>query len=299
MWRRYSLLLLATMMLGLLGMERPALAQDQPEPEEQQPAEPEDTMSDEQFEQWIFGRKFPDAQKHLESRLAWEINRADQMYRLTPAQKKKLEIAGRGSMKRLFDSFETAKEQLHRAGGDYSKIGPILQELQSFQQAPHAYLFGDDSILAKTLKRTLTPAQFADRAKTVYGARVEWMVSLLDRALGLKPDQHRRFASLILEETPPLKRYGSFDYDAMMLQASRLPPDRIKPIFDDAQFRKLLVRLEQARRMESILVGEGYVSASPLAASGPRAVQDGSKPKAGGDRTHRGLLLGAGPESRD
>jgi hypothetical protein len=286
MWRRSSLLLLVATMLEILGAAQPARAQDEvkSEPEEAQPAESDDMMSDEQFEQWIFGRVFPEARKHLESRLAWEINRADQMYRLTPAQKKKLEIAGRGSMKRLFDSFESAKEQLHRARGDYSKIGPVLQELQSFQQAPHAYLFGDDSILAKTLKRTLTPAQIADRAKTVYGARVEWMVSLLDGALALKPDQHRRFVSLIVEQTPPLNRYGSFDYDAVMLHASRLPPDKIKPIFDDAQLSKLLVRFEQARRMETVLVGEGYVLA---------------KPKAGADRSQHELFLGAGRESRD
>jgi hypothetical protein len=298
--RRRPILLVA-MMLALLSMARAAQAQDEAEPQEEQPAEaePQFQMTDEQFEQWIFGKDLGETRKHLQSRLDWEINRADQMYRLTAGQKKKLEVAGRGDMKRLFDRFQEAKEQLHRARGDFNQIGPILQELQSYKQAPHAYLFGDESMLAKTLKKTLSPEQIASHEKTIYRSRVEWMVSLLDSALGLKAEQHRRFVTLIVEETPPLKRYGNFDYDALMWQASRLPRDKIKPIFDDAQLTKLLVRFGQARRMESILFGEGYLPAKLPGVERSLDAEDGSKRKAFEDRTKRGLLIGAGQTRRD
>ena len=111
-------------------------------------------------------------------------------------------------MKRLFDRFDEAKQKLHQAGGDFNQVGPMLQEFQPFQQGQHAYLFGEESIFAKTLKNTLTADQIATHEGCV-SDRVEWMVSLLDKALGLKADQHRRFVSLIVEETPPSSDTGT------------------------------------------------------------------------------------------
>lgn len=125
------------------------------------------------------------------------------------------------------------------------------------------------------------------------------MVSLLDVALGLKPDQHRRFVTLIVEETAPLRQYGSFDYDAMMYQASRLPRDRIKPILDDAQLTKLLVRFEQANRMKAILLDEGYLPATAPGPSRPSESDAGPKPKAFQDRSRGGLVIGAGQTGRN
>jgi hypothetical protein len=302
MWQRHTTpILVPATMLAILGLTSPARAQDEdpPEPAEAQPAEPESTMSDEQFEQWIFGKRIQAAQKLFDSWLEKEIDRVDRTYRLTPEQKKKLELAGRASLKRVFDRFETAREQLHRAGGDFSRIGPVLQELQAFQQAPHDYLFGGDSLLAKTLKRTLTPAQISDREKILYEGRVEWMASLLDKALGLNVDQHRRLVGLIVEETPPLRRYGTFDYDAIMLQTSRLPRDKLKTILDDVQFRKLVIRYEQARRLESVLIGEGYVAASPAETRRPSTGQGGSRPEVRDARHQREVLVGTGQAGRD
>jgi len=70
----------------------------------------------------------------------------------------------------------------------------------------------------------------------------------------------RRLVTLVVDETPPLKRYGSFDYDAIMLQMARIPREKLGTALDEAQWRELKLRFDQARRMESILVSEGYVS---------------------------------------
>jgi hypothetical protein len=301
MRRRHLYVWLVAISLANLVMTCAARAQADAEPDEGQPAEAdaEFRMTDEQFEQMILGKDLAAARKFLQSRLEWEITRTDQIYRLTPIQRKKLEIAGRGSLKRFFDRVAEAKERLHRAGGDFNRLGPVLQEFESFQQGQHAYLFGEDSMFAKTLKNTLTSAQIAARKKTIYRGRVEWMVSLLDKPLGLKAEQHRRFVSLIVEETSPLRRYGSFDYDAVMYQASRLPRDKVKPIFDDAQLAKLLIRFGQADRMETVLFGEGYLLAKPPGkASGP-GTKDRSSQDTSGGQAGRGLLIGAGQARRN
>jgi len=98
--------------------------------------------------------------------------------------------------------------------------------------------------------------------KAAYRARVEWAIGILHSRLVLNPEQRRRLVTLVVDETPPLKRYGSFDYDAIMLQMSRLPRERLRTALDEAQCRDLALRFEQARRMESILVSEGYLSRS-------------------------------------
>src|SRR5438105_867940 len=104
MWRRSHSLLLAATVLALAGTGPPVQAQRDllvdhsdllVDPEEEQPAQPQRAfvMTDEQFERWVFGRVGGAAgtRNRLEARLAWEIKRIDQSYRLTPEQKDKLE----------------------------------------------------------------------------------------------------------------------------------------------------------------------------------------------------------------
>lgn len=265
MRQRPILLVLVATTLEISGIGRVVYAQDEPEPENPQRVQAQadawSRMTDEQFEQWIFGKSIGAACRAYESWLSKEIEAADRRYWLAPDQKRKLEVAGRGDMKRLFDRCEEAKERLRHAGGDLRRIDAAMQELRDFQADPHARLFGEESLFAKTLRKTLNPDQVAAREKNIYRARVEWMVTILDRALGLNAEQHRRFAALLVEETPPLKRYGSSDYDALMWQASRLPQRKLKPIFDEAQYAKLQVRFGQARRMETTLFDAGYLRA--------------------------------------
>ena len=149
-------------------------------------------MNDSQIEQWVFGKDLDIARRSLRNRLEEEINRADHKYHLDPGQKKKLEVAGHGDMKRLFDRFEEFRKRVNRREGDLHVNGVDFQELQSLQKSSSADLFGDDSMVAKTLKRILTPQQVASHEKDIYRSKVDLMVALLARAIGLNEDQHRR-----------------------------------------------------------------------------------------------------------
>jgi hypothetical protein len=75
----------------------------------------------------------------------------------------------------------------------------------------------------------------------------------------LSKEQHRRFVAVIVEETRPLKRYGELDDAAVMWQASRLPVAKLKPIFDDDQWRLLGERFVRAKMLEKTLVAQGYL----------------------------------------
>jgi hypothetical protein len=271
MWRVAGCLLLSVL-VGILGGGHPARAQDEAEPEEEQPAPPKRAfvLTDDQIEIWLLGGVggADKARRYLESYLAKQINRIDVLSRLTPEQKKKLEAAGRGDLKRFFDRIEEAKQAIHCAQEDINEVRAIMTRLnQSLRNPllrnPGAYLFGETSLFAKTLEKTLTTEQRAEqRAKDdpgTYRTRVEWMVSSLDFRLGLSPEQHERFVSVIAKETRPLQRYGSLDDQAVLLQASKLPEAKIRSMFDAAQWRQLNDRFDQAKRMEKILISEGYL----------------------------------------
>ncbi len=285
MSRTTGCLLASCAWLVIAATARPALAQEPDEPDDAAPAhngaEVEVRLGVQQLdagiEQWIFGGQYAtETRKKLESALTQDINRFDRKYQLTSAQKKKLELAGRHDMKRFFDSVEDAKAQYRRVKGDWNQVGENVFALQRMQNQPHSELFGDESMLAKTLKKNLTPEQVAWSDKNIYRARVEWMTGLLDKRLNLNGDQHRRLVNLLVEETPPLKRYGSFDYDAIMFQMSGLSREKLRSALDESQCRELTLRFDQARRMQGILVSEGYVAQVKPAAGAAAAQPHGS-----------------------
>src|SRR5437867_3109060 len=105
MRRRNGPLLLVATALAIAGSAQRARAQDDAEPDEEQPAQPRPAVvpTDEVLNIWVFA--LPGGavtlRSRLESSLQREVSRVDQMYGLTPEQMKKLELAGRGDIKRF------------------------------------------------------------------------------------------------------------------------------------------------------------------------------------------------------
>ncbi len=268
MSRTTGCLLAACAWLAIPAIAPPASAQDPDELDRPVPAEapaavadaPDTGQMDRNIEQWCCGGQHAfETRGKLEKALERDISRLEGRYALAPDQRKKLALAGRRDVKRFFDRVDELKVEYRRVQGDWNRVNDRVSELREIANQPHL-LFGEESMLAKTLRKTLTTEQVARYEKTIYRARVEWMAGLLDRRLNLDTEQHERLVKLVVDETPPLRRYGNFDYDAIMLQMARLPQEKLRAALDETRCRELALRFEQARRMESILVSEGYVS---------------------------------------
>ncbi len=115
-------------------------------------------------------------------------------------------------------------------------------------------------MFGKMVRKVPTAEQVARHARLEYRNRVYWAACLLSNRLGLSEDQRKTLVDLVVEQTPPLGRYGDSDYDAILFQMSRLPREKLRAFLDESQCRGLAIRFEQARRMEPVLVSEGYVS---------------------------------------
>jgi hypothetical protein len=265
----FGLLTLA-LLAGSARAQQPPGFDDDLEPEEgadQNQMEQFTGWTDETFDQWVFGQRTPAAAKtRLLSLLTLQIEDVDRTCGLTETQKAKLELAGRGDLKHLYDRVAEKKRKLQLVKNDRNKIGTIFQEIQPLQSAFNSGPFDESSIFFKSIKGTLDPAQTAKYDKTLndkrlfrYKAKIDLTVAFLDNAVGFKADQRKKLAELLLAETKPPKRYGQYDYYVVMWQAAKLPEDKLKSLFDNTQWKLLTRQLTQVQGMGQFLKQNGYL----------------------------------------
>ncbi len=170
-----------------------------------------------------------------------------------------------GDIKRFFDKVEALKRKFQQGQNDPNTN--IWQEIQPLQVELNAGLFGDDSIYAKTIRRTLSPDQSArfeslarERTTVRFRATVEWFVAHLDKGLGLTEDQRQRFVELLVNETRAPRKFGQGDYWYLMLRMAGLPESKLKPIFDAPQWRLLSRQFVPAKAMAQRLKAAGVLA---------------------------------------
>ena len=185
---------------------------------------------------------------------------------LSNAQKSKLELAGRGDIKRFFDEVEVVRKEFMKVRRDRQKFNQIHQKISPLQMKFNSGIFDDSSLLHKVLKRTLDTQQQAkyeqselERRRFRYQARVAMVVAMLEKGVPLLDEQRQKLIKLIGEETEPPRKFGQYDYYVVLYQASTLPEDKLKPIFDDAQWRALQVQLRQAKSMRRTLQKQMFI----------------------------------------
>ncbi len=273
MWRRFPFLLLAMAMLtGIDSARAQAPAKPARKPQvalQRRTFVAADVVFEAVEVDGVAGTEVTN--ERLERRLAWEIKRLDQIYALIPEQRKKLEVAGRGDFKRLFERIREKNETLRRVREDFmrsrehadgAKLVTVLKEVKALTQDLPEKSLVEGSIFVKTLKKTFSSEQRKKYEKDrldFYRSRVEWAVTGGLEVLQLSDDQRRRLVTRIVEQTRPLRRYGQYDFQAVLIQASRLPESTLKPIFDDRQWRRLLAGFQEVKQLENEIIAGGYL----------------------------------------
>jgi len=250
-------------------------------------AQPVFMFADENFDQWLYQdmQNAAGARGRLDAQLAMRPDDVVQSCGLDDAQRQKLQLAGRGDIKRVFDRIEQVRRQFQAVKTGQNRIGEIMQAIQPIQVTLRAGTFGEASLFAKALKSTLTSEQAdryesadRDRRRFRYQSVVEAVVTRLDEDLVLLAEQRGRVVQTLLEETRPPANFGPYDPYVVMLQAARLPEEKIKPLFDEPQWKLLKKQFEQARGMEPFLKANGFLpdsvpGSAPGAAPGAAGIQ--------------------------
>jgi hypothetical protein len=141
------------------------------------------------FDLWAPGRRVgnEEIRDRYESALKSRVDSTVRLYGLSAVQKKKLEVAGRGDIKRLFDrAVEAGKiSPLPAVAGN--EFPAIEQDELPHQLSTTGELFGEGSLFAKILKKTVTTKQAARYEKTAreialhhHRATLEWVLGTWD-----------------------------------------------------------------------------------------------------------------------
>lgn len=219
------------------------------------------------FEQWVFGGKNPaQVEQMLMSRLTVLLNSVERACELSEAQRKKLELAARGDVRKVFRQVDQVREKFGEVGNDQQKLQEIMQEIQPIQTKINSSFFDDNSLLHKVLKGTLDQEQSRKyeqeelkRRKFQYEAKIELTLAMLESGVPLREQQRQRFVKLLLDETEPPRKFGQQAYYAVLYLASTLEEEKLKPIFDDAQWRAVKQLFSQGKAMKAHLKSNGFI----------------------------------------
>ncbi len=220
------------------------------------------------FDQWIFqgSGSAVAGRARINSHLKLKLDELNRVCNLSEAQQKKLTLAARGDMKRFFDQVEEVRRKFLAVKNDQNGFNQIWQEISPLQQKQAAGLFGETSLFAKSLRKTLTEEQQAqyrtvmeERRKFRYRATIEACLALMENTVALRHDQHEALLKLMVEETRPPYVFGQYDSQVVMYEMSRLPVPKLKALLDDRQWKLLQPQFDQGRNMEGFLIQNGIV----------------------------------------
>ncbi|MEK6261530.1 MAG: hypothetical protein AABP62_23270 [Planctomycetota bacterium] len=225
-------------------------------------------MQEANFDQWIFQGNGNAAagRARINSHLKLKLDELDRVCVLTETQKLKLTLAARGDMKRFFDQVEELRRKFLAVKNDQNGFNQIWQEISPLQQKQAAGLFGETSIFAKTVRKTLTDEQQAryrivldERRRFRYRATIEVSLTSLGNTVALRHDQHEALLKLMVEETQPPHLFGQYDNYVVMYEMSKLPAPKLKGLLDERQWKLLQQQFNQARGLEAHLVQSGII----------------------------------------
>jgi hypothetical protein len=225
--------------------------------------------TDDQFERWVFQQDgtASRARQRLESLLATQIENIDRACRLTDAQKKKLQLAGRGDIKRYFDRYERVKRKSQLLERDEQNFQEIQRDINPLRVTLLRGLFDEDSLLIKSLPNTLTGEQFTrygtmarQRRASLHRASIEQAIALLQRGMPLRDAQRRELITLMTNETKPARTSSQYDCYVLLLQLGRLPEAKLKPLFGETQWEMVNRQLAQVKELEPMLRQSGQLS---------------------------------------
>jgi hypothetical protein len=211
------------------------------------PVQPVNRWPDEQFERWVFnqyGGTADAARRRFETLLMQNIDNIDRACQLSDEQKKKLQLTGRGDIKRIFEGYEQAKHRFNLLDNDVQKLNEVQQDIRLFQAAGGP--FESDSLFTKSLRHSLNNEQFArfdaanrERQAFRHRAHVELAVHNLEQTLPLRDAQRQDFVDLLMKETKPTRASGYYDFYLIMYQLDHIPEEKVKPLFSAVQWKAL------------------------------------------------------------
>jgi hypothetical protein len=219
-----------------------------------------------------------DADKRIMAILDNEIRAIDQHCQLTEAQKKRLQLAGRGDIARWQNRITELRHKYVGKEIDQQQHAEVMRELQSFRQLPQTGPFGEFSLLLKNLRNTLTDEQ-RERYQTLVRERAAQAVENALRqfdansASTLQGENRKKFIDTLIEHGRFSETQSPYMQYIVWFEAGRIQ-DRLKPLLSERQLAAFQQQVTNAKRVEQTLRQSG---AWPLAQLADDEAEDAGK----------------------
>jgi hypothetical protein len=268
-----------------------AVAGDDAEEDEAEPvaAERQVVLSEQQFDQMVFGASsahriivengvqrvavpIPNteesARKRMESALQAEMQAIHDKCSLTETQKKKLLLAGRGDIADFCSRVSELRTKCTAKAMSPQQYNEVIQELKPLRYVPQYGALSQSSLFRKTLRHLLNDEQLVRyrslererRVTLVEGALQNW--DRTPNGVKLAAERRKQFITLLADHGQFPQGYSPYAQYIVLLEAARLE-ERLKPLFDDEQWRAFQTQLVVARRVEPTLRRMGQWPISP------------------------------------
>jgi hypothetical protein len=231
-------------------------------------------LTPETIDQWIFGgvimrdptnTSARQMDLRCQSLIDMRIDAVDRICHLTDAQKAKLRLAASGDVKKFRDSYLQLSSKYVNTKRDPNDVNEVFALIQPLRTQWQTGILGDQSLFQRVIPATLQPQQVTafqeeetSRNKIRYQAKVKLAITSLDNTLALTDKQRTAFEQLLLN-TPPPKIFGQMDYYYVLTQLSKLPEEKLKPIFDARQWKIIQQAVQRGRAFQNMLVQQGVM----------------------------------------
>lgn len=231
-------------------------------------------VTDEQLEQMFFSTagSAKACRTQLEGALTLKISEIEQACSLGESQQRKLRLAGRGDIARLFEGFDEYRRKYAGVRGDAdqfaARVQQFMQDTEQLRSGLAGGLHGADSLFDKTLHTVLTAEQMAAcvdaqlrRRQFQHRGRVEMTVALLDGVLALRDEQREALTQVLLTEVPvddpePARLAAlpsNLRFYRILGQSARIAEQKIRPLLDVGQWQSFNQKLGTAQQYEALL----------------------------------------------
>jgi hypothetical protein len=264
---------------------------DDDDEEEAKPAAPVPlqvvrVLEEADFNRWIFRNNtdgLAGARKEMDTILALHIDDIDRTCNLTEAQKKRLQLAGRGDIKQFYVLYETARRKFLEVRQNPQKMNAFFAEISPLQTKVQSGILDEDSLLFRSLHNTLTSEQWAlfearsrERRASRYECQIEIAVGMLEMNVPLTNSQRRELIGALKKLTRPPRKLGALTHQVVMYQMAHLPDAEIKTLFDEVQWKAVRTQIDNFKGLRDWLKQTGQ-----LPDDDDEAEKDDAKPVAG------------------
>ncbi len=225
----------------------PAIAQDQ-----------RFQMDESDFDRNVLQADEATAKRKCKSSLQVRLSFIELSGKLSPAERRKLELAGLGDVERFFAQYKCKKAGMKFGSLTQDEWQKMWQEVQPLQARFQAGIYADDSLLEKTVSLTLDEQQLKryeeirrEHDKKLFDKYMLATLAIIERKSPMTRAQRTRFLTLVDKHAEPPKYYGQSTYPiyAVLFQISKVPEKELKAIFSDAEWQVINQYVQQGRQM--------------------------------------------------